>query len=53
MPIGMPGWPEFACCTASMASARNTLASSRGELIRGSLKENAGENPDYLKNPLS
>src|SRR5262245_17322249 len=29
MPIGMPGWPEFAFCTASMASARNTLTASR------------------------
>ena len=28
MPIGMPGWPEFAFCTASMASARSALASS-------------------------
>ena len=27
MPIGIPGWPEFAACTASMASARIALAS--------------------------
>ena len=26
MPIGMPGWPEFAFCTASIASARIALA---------------------------
>ncbi|CAG9244222.1 hypothetical protein BDI4_1510004 [Burkholderia diffusa] len=26
MPIGMPGWPEFACWTASIASARIALA---------------------------
>ena len=29
MPIGMPGWPELARCTASMLSARMALASSR------------------------
>src|SRR5262245_66391522 len=28
MPIGMPGWPESAFCTASMASARMALAIS-------------------------
>jgi hypothetical protein len=28
MPIGIPGWPEFAACTASMAKARIALASS-------------------------
>jgi hypothetical protein len=28
MPIGMPGCPEFAACTASMASARSALAMS-------------------------
>src|SRR6478752_7390838 len=28
IPIGIPGWPEFAFCTASMASARSALASS-------------------------
>jgi hypothetical protein len=27
-PIGMPGWPEFAACTASMESARMALAMS-------------------------
>jgi hypothetical protein len=26
MPIGMPGWPELAFCTASIASARIALA---------------------------
>src|SRR5574343_1124716 len=26
MPMGAPGWPELACCTASMASARMALA---------------------------
>jgi hypothetical protein len=25
-PIGRPGWPDFACSTASMASARIALA---------------------------
>src|SRR5690606_38163172 len=29
MPIGMPGWPELAACTASMARKRMALASSR------------------------
>src|SRR5687768_18108132 len=28
MPIGMPGWPDLAASTASMASARMALASS-------------------------
>ncbi len=28
MPIGAPGWPELACCTASIASARTALAIS-------------------------
>ena len=31
MPIGMPGWPEFAFSTASIASARIALAISRSE----------------------
>src|SRR5689334_5740531 len=30
MPIGMPGWPESACCTASMARALMAFARSRG-----------------------
>src|SRR5687768_2875209 len=29
MPIGMPGWPELAACTASMARKRMALARSR------------------------
>ena len=33
IPIGMPGWPEFARCTASMASARTALARSLREGI--------------------
>ena len=38
MPIGAPGWPELACCTASIASARIVLAirvvwSARGETM--------------------
>src|SRR5688572_2290144 len=53
MPIGMPGWPEFAFCTASMASARIALASSTREFIRipsrgGTAKSgnyNAGSGP--------
>src|SRR5512133_3308915 len=28
MPMGMPGWPELAACTASMDRARMALASS-------------------------
>jgi hypothetical protein len=31
MPIGAPGWPELAFCTASMLSARMALASSLRE----------------------
>jgi hypothetical protein len=26
MPIGIPGWPELAACTASIANARIALA---------------------------
>src|SRR6267154_3456407 len=29
MPMGMPGWPESACCTASMARALMAFARSR------------------------
>ena len=28
MPIGMPGWPDLAACTASMARARMAFAMS-------------------------
>jgi hypothetical protein len=31
MPIGMPGWPEFAACTASMERARMALTMSAEE----------------------
>jgi hypothetical protein len=31
MPIGMPGWPEFAFWTASIASARMALTTSAEE----------------------
>src|SRR5690606_33957001 len=31
MPMGMPGWPELAFCTASIARARMALASCRRE----------------------
>lgn len=36
-PIGMPGWPELAACTASIASARMALAMSLcwAELVFG------------------
>src|SRR4051794_41007326 len=37
MPIGMPGWPELAAWTASMARARMALASSRGSTAISSL----------------
>src|SRR5687767_6979058 len=33
MPIGMPGWPDFAASTASIASARIELASSASEAL--------------------
>ena len=41
MPIGMPGWPDFAFSTASMASARMALAMSRSEAARGAVRRAA------------
>ena len=35
MPIGMPGWPDFAASTASIASARIALARSESVARRG------------------
>jgi hypothetical protein len=35
MPIGMPGWPDLACSTASMASARSAFAIRRSFGSRG------------------
>ena len=35
MPIGMPGWPDLACSTASIASARSAFAISRSSGLRG------------------
>src|SRR5260370_15032015 len=35
MPIGMPGWPDLACSTASIASARNAFAMRRKGGWRG------------------
>src|SRR6516164_3970875 len=35
MPIGMPGWPDFACSTASIANARIALAMRRSFGSRG------------------
>jgi hypothetical protein len=35
MPIGMPGWPELAFCTASIARPRIVLATRRSWLGRG------------------
>ena len=40
MPIGMPGCPDFACSTASMASARIAFAMRRSF---GSLGAGSGE----------
>ena len=38
MPIGMPGWPDFAFSTASIASARIALAISALETaVRGAM----------------
>ena len=44
MPIGMPGWPELAAWTASMARKRMALASSRrlGVVMRGVTGEAPG-----------
>src|SRR4029453_7904502 len=39
MPIGIPGWPELAFCTASMLSARIALASCRRVGIGGPRRE--------------
>jgi hypothetical protein len=33
IPIGMPGWPLFAACTASMESARMALASDFSDTV--------------------
>src|SRR3954465_12279829 len=38
MPMGAPGWPEFACCTASMANARIAFAIRDSLAIRGKLR---------------
>src|SRR6218665_1803979 len=35
MPMGMPGWPEFAFCTASIARARRALAMSLWVTVSG------------------
>src|SRR5262245_45187466 len=52
MPIGMPGCPDFAASTASIASARRALASSpsdAGEIIIGERKlYSAHERPSLL-----
>jgi hypothetical protein len=37
IPIGAPGCPEFAFCTASMLKARMAFANSRREVIFFSL----------------
>ncbi len=39
MPMGAPGWPELACCTASIASARMALAMVWGVVMRGMAPE--------------
>jgi hypothetical protein len=60
MPIGMPGWPELAFWTASIASARIALAMSarvdvgiarrvEPSFIVARLEE--GENPEKLRLP--
>src|SRR5690242_8054457 len=43
MPMGAPGWPEFACCTASMASARIAFAIRESLAIGGSSGGLSGE----------
>src|SRR5688572_17096625 len=58
MPIGAPGWPELACCTASIARARMALAMRVVEAVRVSGEARAaamgvpeggwrGENPAF------
>jgi len=41
MPIGMPGWPDFAASTASIASARMALASASSGARCGSAETEA------------
>ena len=44
MPIGMPGWPELAFCTASIASARIALAIS----TRVASRDRAEREPSFI-----
>ena len=67
MPIGAPGWPELACCTASIASARIALAiigvsgrrggharrSGRCRGIRGAVKSGPVERHDFSGGPAA
>src|SRR4029453_3966996 len=45
--IGVPGWPELACCTASMESVRIVLmlSWSSSALISGSFRPRAASPP--------
>ena len=59
IPMGAPGWPEFACCTASIDSARMALAiccgsafaagvdSAGGEAVEERDMERLGGNPEF------
>ena len=52
MPIGAPGWPELACCTASIASARIALAMTAvfwvaGEVVVMERAAGGGRNPGF------
>jgi hypothetical protein len=61
MPIGMPGWPDLAASTASIASARIALAicasearSARGRLsaaVASGIREPAGETQRGFRRP--
>src|SRR5215207_7291423 len=49
MPMGAPGWPEFACCTASMASARIAFAIRESLAIGGSSGGGIRGNPRFYR----
>src|SRR3970040_1943907 len=48
MPIGIPGCPEFARCTASIASARIALASSTRASIQVFLARGGRKSANYI-----
>src|SRR5688572_7103605 len=51
MPMGAPGCPELACCTASMASARIAFAIREELAIEGELRGRIRGNPPFYGQP--